>query len=257
MAKSTTTKPEVPAIPTVADCEQVLRDLEEKRTRLQERRTKIESETCHHAYAAHARGDLKAIEAIDDIAERIRRTDFDLKTVNLAINEAQERLDEAQAAEAAKADKAAALALREEVQEFCQIGMRMDKALADFIEASAEWRESLIRMHAKGSSFPSDTQIEVLGYAVLQTVLRQTLWARRFEAIAPNQRRNFTGLCMGWHETIERGIAQRLGEDTPQAEPVQAAAAPEQGTRPAPKMQRQSAEDAKEAAEAQRTFLGR
>jgi hypothetical protein len=111
------------------------------------------------------------------------------------------------------ATNCSALALREELQAFCKHAMQIDDALGVVVEASAALRESLVKMHSLGTSFPSSDQLDVLGKICVLTTLQRTPWGRHFEPIAPNQRRNFTALVMTWHDTIERDIAARLGEE--------------------------------------------
>jgi hypothetical protein len=98
------------------------------------------------------------------------------------------------------------------LQEFCKDGMRLDEALAVVAEAASALPDRLTKIHGLGSAFPSHQQLETLGYISVLTALRQSPWAHRFEPVPPNQRRNFTALLMQWHDTIERGIQQRLGE---------------------------------------------
>ncbi|MFY9955907.1 hypothetical protein [Bradyrhizobium sp.] len=70
------------------------------------------------------------------------------------------------------------------------------------------------RMLQLGSNFPSHQQFKVLGLLALKTALMGTpIWAREFDHLPPNQRHKFKDLVSGWADSIELGIAARLGED--------------------------------------------
>jgi hypothetical protein len=121
--KTANGKPQAPKAQamTVAEAEAVVSRLQEQREKLVAERSRVENETSKYAYAAHAHGDMKAVEALDQITSNIARLDARVREVDLAIAEAGERLKQAQTAEATAADRQRAGEMRKLVAEMGQV----------------------------------------------------------------------------------------------------------------------------------------
>jgi hypothetical protein len=202
----------MPMSDDVEKCERTISELEAKRQACVARGVALADERSAIALEA-CTGDAKAGKRLEQIHSGLVTQASELAAFDAALKAAASHLAAAQQAEARAQDRINALALREELQAFCTHGMKIDDALAVIVEASAALRESLTKIHSLGSAFPSHDQLDVLGKACVLTALRQTPWDRHFDVVPPNQRRNFTGLCMQWHDTIERDLARRLGEN--------------------------------------------
>jgi hypothetical protein len=196
---------------------QIVAELRFKRDALVAHGIELNEQRQQVSYAAHT-GDAAARKKLDNINREAALHDSERRSLDAAISEAAARVSQAQAAEAREQDRANALALREELQMFCQHAMGLDEAFTKIVEVAPALQESLSKMHSLGCDFPSHEQLGVLGYNCVLTALRQTPWDRRFDPIPPNLRRDFTTLVMGWHDKIEADIAARLGEFEQNAE---------------------------------------
>ncbi len=104
--------------------EDVIRELEAKKARLVARDAAIASERATLGYAAHVDDDAKARAKVGKLNAEAVTLAGELESITAALRTAGERLAAARQAEAVAADKANALALREELQAFCKHGMR-------------------------------------------------------------------------------------------------------------------------------------
>ena len=166
-------------------------------------------------YEAHAEDDAKAKAKLDKLNAEFASLAGTIDSIDGALAEARNRLDQAKRDEAAMQDRKQAGRLRAELKNFVEQGRQLDAAFATVAAAGAAIRDSLSRIHALGSAVPSHEQLQTLGGQAALTALQQTPWARRFELLPPNQRRTFAALIGGWVENIERNnIRPRLGEQT-------------------------------------------
>jgi hypothetical protein len=95
MTKSTT-KP--PAVPTVADAERVLADLERRKAALLEQKATDARALGACSYQAHAHGTKEAVDELDRVTEDILRHDTECRSLEAAIAEAAARVDRARQA---------------------------------------------------------------------------------------------------------------------------------------------------------------
>jgi hypothetical protein len=70
-------------VSTVSEAEATVARLQEQQERVVAERAKAEAETGRHAFDAHARGNEKALEALDEIATTIMRHDARLREIGL------------------------------------------------------------------------------------------------------------------------------------------------------------------------------
>jgi ABC-type transporter Mla subunit MlaD len=214
--QQTSSKPQPPAIPTVADAEAVVARLQVQQEQLRAERQRVEGETGRHAFAAHARSDMKAVEALDQIATTIMRLDSRIREIDLALSEAGRFLQEARQAEARAADQARAAEARELARELGKVFPYLDRKLAEAANALIAINDGIAKLHQAGFAFPSDSQLRLGVAAILQS------WAHRlprswhdqlrdgFEFLAPGRRQTAVEYWAQIQASIDNQINQRL-----------------------------------------------
>jgi hypothetical protein len=244
MAKQqTVSKPA--AVPTVAEAEATITRLQESREQVVAARAKAEADTGHHAFAAHARGNIAAVEALDQIAADIARHDARLRELDLALAEAGRILQQARQAETTAANRQRAEEARKLVKELGECFPYLDRKLAEAANALIAIHDGIVKLHQAGFQFPSDGQIRLGVAAIIQT------WAHRlprswhaqlrdgFEFLAPGRRQTAVEYWRAIEPSLQNTIAQAVDASVPKA----------------PAMQRSDAADRREAAAAAREFL--
>ena len=202
-----------------------LAELERKRKALVESRAADDNERRAVAFKAHSDGDAKARQVLDRLNAAAVRFDSELRSVEDAIAEGQGRLQQARAAEAQAADRAAALELKKLVEGMSEHFAVVDDALADFVTASNFLKADFDHLLRLGIPSPRQEQLDVLGYAALLTSLGQAIpWRRRFQVLAPRERKTFASLGTAWCEHLMRDVERRLGESEPAKATEEAAA---------------------------------
>ena len=127
-------------------------------------------------------------------------------------------MQQAREAEARAADRAKAVELRAALKKFVEYGSGVDAALDVLIESCTGMEQTLVEIHRCGSAFPSDAQLLSLGSRVLMAALSCTTFRREFPAVPPLERnRRMAQITQQWADTVERNIAQRLGDQTIEA----------------------------------------
>jgi hypothetical protein len=210
-------KPQPPADP-VAAAEQTVAQLQEKREKLLADRLRIEGEMGKHSFAAHARSDMKAVAALDEIAAGIARIDAHVREIDLAIAEANRNLLDARQAEARAVDQARAAEARKLVKELGEVFPYLDRKLTEAANALIAIHDGIAKLHQAGFVFPTDAQARLGITAVIQT------WAHRlprswhdqlrdgFEFLAPGRRQTAVEYWATIESSINNAITQRLGE---------------------------------------------
>jgi hypothetical protein len=114
----------------VSEASAVVARLHEQREKVSAERAAAENRMGEHSYAAHAKGDEKALAALDEIATTIARLDARIREVDLAIAEASKHLDDARRDEAQAADRERAMDIRCAIERLKAAGQTLDGALA-------------------------------------------------------------------------------------------------------------------------------
>jgi hypothetical protein len=207
-----------PTVPTLSDAEATLAQLQEKRGALAAEREQAMARTSHHAYDAHARGDLKAVEALDQIATDIARHDARIREVDLALAEANKHLDSARQAEAQAAARQKAEEARKLVREIGECFPYLDRKLAEAANALIAIHDGIAKLHGLGFAFPTDNQVRLGITAVIQT------WAHRlprswhdqlrdgFEFLAPGRRQTAVEYWRAIELSLGNSVRQATGE---------------------------------------------
>jgi hypothetical protein len=212
MATTTKTPPKPPPVPTVADAERVICDLEKRKADLLEQRAADDRVLGACSYQAHAHGTKEAVDELDRVTENILRHDTELRSINAAIAEATERVKQAQAIEAQAADRAQALQLRKVLKDMRDTGEACDVALALLVEAGNRLSTSLDAIHAAGFSHPHHQQLLSMAERATVTKLGELPWKRAFPVLPPGQRTSFARFISEWEHMLQNAIAAKLGE---------------------------------------------
>jgi hypothetical protein len=199
-------------VSTVADAEAMIADLEKQRKILLDERAADDVDMSRVAYAAHARHEPEANRQLDDIVERRIRHDQRIREVDAALVTAKSVLEEAQAVEARKAERAKAGELKAAIDRMKLAGQTLDDVLIVLVEAGAELHAAVDQIHECGVSHPHHQQVLSLGERALVTALQQTIWARAFHVLAPREQTRFSDFISQWERMLQNEIARRLGE---------------------------------------------
>jgi hypothetical protein len=209
MATKTTTK-----LSALEHAEQTLHALESKQADLTASRASDESEMASVSYEAHT-GNEKAAAKLETLRERALRRDLELKNIASAIQVAKEKVALAQAEEAKANEMRIAMEVRGLLKSLRDAGAVCDEALATFAASSNVMKDIIQKMNALGFHHPSSTQFMSLGERAVRGMIVNTPFQRGFESIALRERKNFNEFVGQWCVSLEREIAQRLGETKP------------------------------------------
>lgn len=202
---------------TVAACEQTLNELEAKRAKLVERCAELPELRKGAAYLAHVEKSPGARRTLNQVSAELATYESELASIDDAIAAAKNRVLIAQAFEADAADRARAREALEIFVAFRKCGHELDASL----RALAEHGRALNDLHAKlsacGIRNPNRDQLDVLGFAALQTALMATPWAKRFRYLGPSQRQSFRALFDQWAIVAEKRLRAQLGEQEDEA----------------------------------------
>jgi len=207
MAK--TMKPE--ATP-VADAEQTLVELEQKRAKLVEARTKEDAQMANISSQAHARGDHEANDVFTAIIDRAMRHDAEIRSIDAAIARAKEVLAGARQAEAAATSRKSAVELKKHADALRAYAQTCDDALNVLLGAGDQMGAQLNEIHRLGCANPSHSQLFSLGQRAITTVLMRSPWSRAFSPITPAEKTRFVDFVGTWERMLANEIARRQGE---------------------------------------------
>jgi hypothetical protein len=195
----------------VEKAEQVLADLNAQRDALIAKGHELEQRRQEIAFLAHT-GSKKERAQLDQINSEALTHEYELKSLDSAIQEATKRLAAADAAAEALQDKENARALRAVVDKFVGHAIAIDDAMTAMTKHATALEETLKHINRLGCAFPSRAQLDSLGVRSLLTAIQGTPWRRDFETIAPGQRQSFTALVGQWADRIEKNhIEPRIG----------------------------------------------
>jgi hypothetical protein len=216
MAKQQTA-PKPPADP-VAAAEQTIADLEAQREKIVTERLKDDEEMRRVSFQAHALHEVGASRTLSEITGRAIERDQRLRSLDLAIAEAGERLGAAKAAEARAENQARAEEARELACELGKVFPYLDRKLEEAANALIAINNGVAQLHAAGFQFPSDNQLRLNICAIIET------WAMRLPKqfhnqlrdgvrfLAPHERKTAVEYWAQLHAGIDNQISQRLGE---------------------------------------------
>ena len=200
---------------TVADAEHAIANLQAKRDALLARGTELATIRASVAYKALNDDDAAAKQKLDQINKESVTHSHELASVEAALVTARQKLEAAQQHAAKQAEREQAKELRAALRQFSQHAAGVDGALEVLVAACNGLQAALNAIHRCGSNFPTDAQLQSMGGRVLLGALGKTPFRRNFETLPPLERdRSMARIADQWFATVERGVKQRLGEQT-------------------------------------------
>jgi hypothetical protein len=199
----------------IEQAQAVITDLEAKHAAGIARTAEIARECDALAYDAHAAGDEKSRAKLDRLREEATKNDHNVGTIKAALKVAHERLAAEEHKEAVKADKARALALREEVVKIGEHMRIADEFFAAGVDALGAVNAGIEQVHQLGEPYPTAVQvkanIEFAIHTMIQTLPRPW-WRDWLRPLAPLQRRSLMGIWTPMARRLENIVRQHLGE---------------------------------------------
>jgi hypothetical protein len=211
-------------VPTVAEAEATVAQLQEKREKFLAERLRLESDMGKHSFAAHARSDMRAVAALDEIATSMARIDGHVREVDLATATANRVLLDARQAEAQAAARQRAEEARKHVDELAEVFPYLDKNLNAALKALFAIDRGVTELHQKGVEFPTGVQLRLGIVAVLGTFLQQlpkTWWneiAAGLRYRAPADRKTAISYWAQIEPSLRNAIRQHVGDPPKQNE---------------------------------------
>jgi hypothetical protein len=179
-------------VQSVAEAEAVLADLQDKRQKLIAFGQELAATRRERAYKAHIQdGDGILKRDLEHVIAAISINDGMLVSIAEAVGEAETKLMLAKAYAADVAAQAKAASILEIVGALKEAGVEMDAACRTLHETGKVLVGLLSQLRAAGISSPTHDQLDVLGDQALRTAILDTPWGKRYERLAPNQRRSF------------------------------------------------------------------
>jgi hypothetical protein len=198
----------------IEKAERDLNNLEEQRESIVGRAAQLDKQRKAIAFAALTAGDKQSKARLSEINAEDTSLAANIASVEAALTVAQANLKAAQQAEARASDKANALALRDKLAKFVELGMVLDDCFADFKSAAVETKSVVDDIHALGCATPDNQLFRVNCDLAFKTAVQGTpFWSHDFPAMSPSNRKTFGSLVKSWSAAIESNIAARLGED--------------------------------------------
>jgi hypothetical protein len=196
----------------IQKAQDVLDELNAQRDALIARGYVLEERRQEISFLAHT-GAKKERAQLDLVNSEAITHEYELKSLESAIQEATKRLAAADAAQALAQDKENARALRAVVDKFVAHSIALDEAFQQMTAEANALREVLIEIHGLGCQFPSFDQLNSLGARALGTAIMNTPWKRDYQHLAPSERQSFPKLVSDWADRIEKNhIQPRIGE---------------------------------------------
>jgi hypothetical protein len=202
--------------------EKTLRDLHETKDALTHRIKLLSDQKQKISFAAHT-GDKGARAKLNAIIIEAGIHGGELESIEAALQEANQRLVAARAAEALAANRKQALALRDMNAKMTELAQQADDAAWDYISSLLAIKTLNEEMHKLGAERPSSEQVRVNLVIATKSMLQAlpSNWVTEFgfSLLLPSQKKTPKAIVAAWHDSIETDIARRLGE-TKQKEKV-------------------------------------
>jgi hypothetical protein len=155
--------------------------------------------------------DKKAIRQIADLHDEARRLSQDVETIDAALLEATKKHDAARLAQDTENKRGQARKWLTLADELMAIGADLDIGLTN--EKLKLLANCVRAINAADLVFTSYAAYDLQVSAAIRVLLRDTIFAKRFEAVPPTQWRTFADLTSGWALTIRKRAAAVLGSD--------------------------------------------
>jgi hypothetical protein len=200
---------------TVQDAQKVLFDLQTKMADSKVWAAKVEESIAACSFAAHT-GDLDARHRLDELHGQASMAEQDCKSIDIAINEAKQRLAAAQAVdldehECQQASRALAFC-----DAFHARGEALDRSLTKFLEDYRGLNQDFLELQKVG--YPPAT------WALVQINMKNAMIARlmftdlQIEHLPPNRRHSFEEVIGSWASHCRMRAETRLKQVVTKAE---------------------------------------
>jgi hypothetical protein len=213
----------------VQRAEQTLASLQAKREAADVHAVKLAEQCKQISFAAHT-GDTDARKHLDHINRQIALQASETRTLDIAISEAEARVEVARQAEADAADRKAAKEARKIAGEVRVRFERADEHMAAAIKELNEASAAIDELHARGVTFPTAIQLRAHAVLSLSTYLMQLprAWWDHIQQgmryLPPGQRRSFSQIWGEMGQAIGRRSQPQMPAATDRAEAARAAA---------------------------------
>jgi hypothetical protein len=198
----------------IEKAERDLASLEEQREAIFSRARLLSKERDQIAFAALTAGDKKAKDRLREINLEDVALSANVASVEAALTVARQNFSDAKAAEVQAADRANALALREKLKRFVELGLILDDCFADFRTAAIEMKSVLDDIHNLGQVAPTAMQFKVNCDLAFKTAIQGTpFWSQDFPTLGHGQKKTFRSLVENWSANIAANIERWLGDD--------------------------------------------
>jgi chromosome segregation ATPase len=197
---------------TIDKAERILADLQDQREEMCARISKLATDRKKYSFAAYTAQNAQAKERLRKSTEDSIEAEHNIESLDVAISEAQSRLEATKREAALTVDRQQAEQLRQLVNELGDLGTEIDAAFGDAIAHLANLKAVLNKIHALGCQNPSHDQLRVISTLAVKTVLMQLPYPREFEHLAPSSRTSFGHAIARWQAMLLENITARLSE---------------------------------------------
>jgi hypothetical protein len=204
----------------ITRCEQVVRDLIQRRDKLNAKSEEISAQRKRLGYEVFAAGDKAARKEFDRINSEAGLLAGEVEGLNGAIVEATARLDAARQAVTAAENRVKSEQLQVIVERVGERTRKVDDLLEKAGQEAVELSRDLAEMRQLGAEFSQAMLISNVDLALRTWLMKLPgSWGREFRSVAPGMRRSFAGYFESMTAGIEAGIRRKLGEADPEPAP--------------------------------------
>jgi hypothetical protein len=197
---------------TVADVQKVLFDLQTKMADSKVWAAKIEESIRECAFDAHT-GDLDARHRLDELHGQASMAEQDCKSLEIAIAEAKQRLQAAQAVDLDAHERQQATRALALLDGFAARGESLQQSLDKFLAQYAELSSDFHELDKLGYAPTTWALVKINMQAAVATSLQFT--DLRQEFLAPHARRTFGAVIAAWASHVRMHAEARLNRDAP------------------------------------------
>jgi hypothetical protein len=198
----------------VTQAQEVVADLEAKRTAAVQHGTELADDRANVALAAHT-GDDKAAARLKEIHQAIAMHGSELASLDAALRAAGTKVEHAKASLAIELQKLDAVKLRTASKQFVAQLKKMDATLDAFVNCLYDVEPIRQELDRLGVG-PTFTQFLALGERPILLALSDTIFEGRdlSRILAPGERITFTQLAEAWTRGHDAAVSRILGEQT-------------------------------------------
>ena len=206
------------AVQNVANAEALLARFEREREDLIARKAALADKRRNIAYDAHASSDSGSSKLLDGVHREAVTLESRISGLDDAITEARRRLEQAREHETKAANRAQALAIRQEWIEAAADFTALDQGLGLAADAACRLYERYGKMQQHGFKPPPQLTLMLADVVVSALMaMPKPLWQQfnyqGLEYLPPGRRRSAASLRGAWGPQVERHVQQQLGDE--------------------------------------------